>query len=48
LKRIGRHFGIGEWAVSQASHRFEKNLEQERELRRKLLVIGEKTGLCKV
>jgi putative transposase len=48
LKEIGSHFGIGESAVSQASRRFEKNLEQDRELRRKLLVIGEKVRLCKV
>jgi hypothetical protein len=48
LREIGSHFAIGESAVSQASRRFEKNLEQDRELRRKLLVLGEKAGLCKV
>jgi len=48
LREIGRHFGIGESAVSQASRRFEQNLEQDGELRRKLYVIGEKVRLCRV
>ena len=48
LKEIGSHLGIAESAVSQASRRFERNLEQDRKLRRKLLVIGERVRLCKV
>ncbi len=40
LKEIGSYFGIGESAVSQASHRFKLTLDNDRKLRRKINYIS--------
>ncbi|GBE00513.1 chromosomal replication initiator protein DnaA [bacterium BMS3Abin07] len=39
LKEIGSYFGIGESAVSQASHRFKRKLDKDRKLSKKITYI---------
>jgi REP element-mobilizing transposase RayT len=45
LKEIGAHFGIGESAVTLASHRFKTVLQRDRKLRKNLKLIVEKLTL---
>ena len=47
LKEIGSYFGIGESAVSQASHRFKLTLDNDRKLR-KIKYISKRLNLCNV
>ena len=48
LKEIGSYFGIGESAVSQASHRFKLTLDNDRKLRKKINYISKRLNLCNV
>jgi putative transposase len=48
LKEIGKQFGIGESAVSQASRRFESTLPANARLRKKVNKVREKLSLCTV
>ncbi len=45
LKEIGSYFGIGESAVSQASHRFKLTLDNDRKLRKKINSISKRLNL---
>ncbi len=45
LKEIGSYFGIGESAVSQASHRFKLALDNDRKLRKKINHISKRLNL---
>ncbi len=45
LKEIGSFFGIGESAVSQASHRFKMALDDDRKLRKKINYISKRLNL---
>jgi REP element-mobilizing transposase RayT len=45
LKEIGNYFGIGESAVSQASHRFKLTLDNDRKLRKKINSISKRLNL---
>jgi len=48
LKEIGERFGIGESAVSQASKRFEREMERDAELRMLVETLGAELKLSKV
>jgi putative transposase len=45
LKEIGKQFGIGESAVSQASRRFESSISENARLRKKVKKVQEKLNL---
>ncbi len=45
LKEIGRHFGIGESGVSQASRRIGVKISQDNKLRKKIRKIEDKLKL---
>ncbi len=48
LKEIGRYFGIGESAVSQASRRFKETIEKDRLLRKKAEEVRKRLKLSNV
>jgi putative transposase len=48
LKEIGKQFGIGESAVSQASRRFQSTLSENARLRKKVAKVKEALNLCSV
>ena len=48
LKNIGKHFGIGESAVSQASRRIATIIDNDRKLKRQLQKVKSQLFLSKV
>jgi chromosomal replication initiation ATPase DnaA len=48
LREIGGYFNIGESAVTQASHRFNLQLNKDKKLRKQIELIIGKLNLCNV
>lgn len=48
LKEIGKHFGVGESAVSQASHRLEFKMSKDYKLRKKIKQIEKRLNMSNV